>query len=185
MATVAAVAGASLVVYQFTYEPGLWALVYRSILAAIGANLVVYGCLVGVTGRYRPLTPSRALWFPVGVVAVLAGLFGLDVWQLGFDGLSTVVASTFHAHTLMVATTVGIPLGTALRYGNRGRVLGTVVGIVVVPLGASMARVYLVFYSLAVGIALVLGGTVVGIGVGALLTAPVLEDDRRTTAATG
>lgn len=58
----------------------------RGLLTALGGACVVVGALVGYAGRWRPLTPLRALWLPVVVAFGLSATRAYDVWYSGASG---------------------------------------------------------------------------------------------------
>lgn len=85
---------------------------FRTLAVPIAAGLAVVGLLVAAVGRYRPLTPSRATWIPVGVVVGQVVMLSHDRWLTAFGPAWSEYTG---AHLLMAGFAFAIPLGSALR----------------------------------------------------------------------
>jgi len=53
--------------------------IVRMVLSTLAVILFVVGIFAARSGRYRPLTPGRALWIPLGVFAALVATEYYDV----------------------------------------------------------------------------------------------------------
>ena len=71
---------------RHTDNPGLLEELIRGGLSALGAFLVVLSGLVLYAGTWRPLTPRRSLWLPIGVVGAIVAMQAYDVLYSGAGG---------------------------------------------------------------------------------------------------
>lgn len=116
-----------------------YAMPVRGLLTTIGAILVVVGVLFHRTRQWRPLTPARSLWFPVGTAIALAGTQVYDVMHLG---VGNALPLPNNITALLPLLVLFFTVGSLARY--RGKtVLFWAVG-----LGAVLLTVYSVYIHL-------------------------------------
>ncbi|WP_115862645.1 hypothetical protein [Halorussus litoreus] len=93
--------------------------ILRMVLSTLGVIALVVGIFAGRTGRFRPLTPRRTLWIPVGVFATLVGTEYYDVVVGGaFEPPSYV-----HLQAMVAAFVAASVVGSAVKRGKTRQAL--------------------------------------------------------------
>lgn len=99
--------------YMTVLDPSLWLIPLRKIFVAFGVILVAIGLLITSTGSFRPLTPLRSGVVPVAVFVALGILLWYDLRRIGSLG---VVLKPLQG--VLVASSFGVPAGSALKQGD-------------------------------------------------------------------
>lgn len=108
----------------------------RGLLTTLGAILVVLGLLIYRNQQWRPLTPLRSLWFPVGTTIAISGTQLYDVVLLGVS----------EALPLPNNITALLPLLVLFfTVGSLSRIQGKKVLLWAVGLGAALLVLYSVY----------------------------------------
>lgn len=85
--------------------------IFRMVLSTLGVIALVVGVFVARTGRFRPLTPLRALWIPVGVFVALVAT---EFYDVTFGGAHE-PQSYVHLQAMAAAFVSASVVGSAVR----------------------------------------------------------------------
>lgn len=85
--------------------------IVRMLLSTLAVVALVVGVFVAHTGRFRPLTPFRALWIPVGVFAALVAT---EVYDVALSGAHE-PASYVHLQAMVAAFVATSVVGSAFK----------------------------------------------------------------------
>ena len=153
---------------RWSWQHVIWALVILTILAAVGAGLILgndrNGEVGGDTGSLVPL-PTGFIWFPVGAFLLIAGSQPMYSWVVPYLEQSLDASPSVAGGISAVASAVGVVvmIFSALRSDRTGA--DSRVALIVVLLFANAGAILMVLLADAIGLALAIVGTVIGIAV--------------------
>lgn len=140
----------------------------RPVLTLFGGALLTYASLVVYRQRWRPVTPRTAVLFPVTVSLAVVGLQWYDEVVLGLVGLHPLNDNPVLVGAVSLVAMVGGSLVRRRRRRAAGAFLLGCIGLFLLGVVIDQTRPPIALVS---GLALLVGGTVVG-GLGYALTAP-------------
>lgn len=107
--------GIALDIYSIGINPDLWGFIFRHIGVGIGSSLIAIGVLYIIFRTNRILTPLRSWFIPVAVLGSMAGLALMSVARAGEGTPDNPIKFT---HLYVFLSSLGIPLGTAIKTEN-------------------------------------------------------------------
>lgn len=120
--------GVGLTIVAARIAGGLWAFVFRDIGIAVGMAMVAIGFVIADNRSRQPLTPIRAWAVPLGVALGVGMMVVLQTHYSNGVGLEDAFWSPEKG--FLLAASIGVPLGSAIKHNQRRHLLRACFGAV-------------------------------------------------------